>query len=240
MSRLSCYFLCGMFALPCMGQEGNPMYGEDTISAAYIRKWVHNGDLVHYIESQSDHVVYQGLHTGQWSLGDQLIFSIDGNSYRQNRYYIDGFRVSDRFRTGSTLYIPNIEHYNTMIDVHSSRMYFTRDERMGDYAQVQLNTGGMGDYDYSTAFIVHIFHGAGYEDLYKQNSLKNRQHVTASGNIDVAYTIKGKNSDGKNYRQHLYANFGQRQLPVYNQDGLIDGRELYSANYYKVQLDGWQ
>lgn len=235
---LLCLCLLLMSVLPCTGQEDNPMYGEDTISAAYIRKWVHNGDLVHYIESQNDHVVYQGLHTGQWSQGDQLIFSIDGNSYRQNRYYIDGFRVSDRFRTGNTLYIPNIEHYNTMIDVHSSRMYFTRDESMGDYAQVQLNTGGMGDYDYSTASIVHIFHGAGYEDLYKQNSLKNRQHVTAAGNIDMAYTIKGKGSDGKGYRQHLYANFGQRQLPAYNQDGLLDGRELYSADYYKVQLDG--
>lgn len=239
MKRWVFYFcILETIILPCMGQETNPMYGEDTISAAYIRKWIHNGDFVHYLESQNDHVIYQGLHTGQWSQGDQLIFSIDGNSYRQNRYYIDGFRVSDRFRTGSTLYIPNMEQYNTAMDVHSSRIYFTRDESQGDYAQVQLNTGGMGDYDYSTAAIVHLFHNAGYEDLYKQNSLKNRQHVTVAGNIDVAYTIKGRGDGEKGYRQHLYANFGQRQLPAYDQNGLLDGRELYGANYYKVQLDG--
>ena len=212
------------------------MYGEDTITAAYIRKWVHNGDFVHYIESQNDHVVYQGVHTGQWSQGDQLIFSVGGNSYRQNKYYIDGFRVDDRFRTGSTLYVPNIEQYNTTIDVHSSRLRFTRDETQGDYAQVQLNTGGIGEYDKSTRHVVRLFHGAGYEDLYRQNALTERQHVSISGNVDIAYTLRGKN--GGRYRQHLYAQFGRRQLPAYDQDGLIVGNELYSADNYRVQLDG--
>ena len=228
----------------CMGQDAaeqkraNPMYGQDTISAAYIRQWVHNGDFVHYVESQNDHVVYQGLHTGQWSQGDQLIFSVDGNSYRQNRYYIDGFRVNDRFRSGNTLYVPNIEHYNTTIDVHSSRIMFDRDKSTGDYAQVQVNTGGLGGYDYSTKHVVHLFHSAGYEDMYKNNTLKQRQHVTAAGSVDVAYTLKGKDASAEGYRQHLYATFGRRQLPEYDQNGLIDGSELYSADNYKVQMDG--
>lgn len=236
MKCLSTIFVfLGLLSLNVNAQQPNPMFGEDTVSAAYIRKWVHNGDFVHYMESQNDHIVYQGLHNGQWSQGDQLIFSVDGNSYRQNRYYLEGFRISDRFRSGNTLYVPNIEHYNTTLDVHSSRLYFRLDEQAGDYVQAQFNAGGLGEYDKSTAAIVHLFHNAGYEDLYKQNSLTNRQHITASGNVDMAFTLKGKES---RYRQHLYAQFGQRQLPAYDQNGLLDGRELYGANNYKVQFDG--
>ena len=62
MKCLSTIFVfLGLLSLNVNAQQPNPMFGEDTVSAAYIRKWVHNGDFVHYMESQNDHIVYQGV-----------------------------------------------------------------------------------------------------------------------------------------------------------------------------------
>ena len=83
--------------------------GQDTISTGFFKEWYHQGNPVHYLEALNDHIIYQDVHVGQWSEGNQLIFSVDGNSYRQNRFYLNGFRINSRFQTGSTLFRPDLQ-----------------------------------------------------------------------------------------------------------------------------------
>ena len=58
---------------------------EDSIKAEFFRDFYHQGHLAHWLDALSDHTVYQGLHVGQWDESGQLMFSVDGNSYRWNR-----------------------------------------------------------------------------------------------------------------------------------------------------------
>ena len=116
----------------------------DTVRADFFRDYYHQGHLVHWLDALSDHTVYQGLHVGQWDESGQLMFSVDGNSFRWNRFYIDGMRLDNRFAPGSTNYVPNMEHYNLSIDSHASVLSFQLDTTSADYVQVSWNRGNLG------------------------------------------------------------------------------------------------
>ena len=210
---------------------------QDTISTVFFNDWYHQGNLVHYMEALNDHIIYQDVHAGQWSEGNQLIFSVDGNSYRQNRFYLNGFRINSRFQTGSTPYRPDLQQYGMVIDPRSSSVRFRNDPLSADYARVSFNHGGIGGINSLSEDIVRIMHGSGSDDLYKESSLTARQHVRAAGTVDIAKTLTGR--DGTAYRQHLVADYRQRAFPNYDHDGLTDGKPLYDALSINLQMDGF-
>ena len=209
---------------------------EDSVKAAFFRDFYHQGHLAHWLDGLSDHTVYQGLHLGQWDESGQLMFSVDGNSYRWNRYYMDGFRIDNRFTVGSTSYVPNMENYNLRIDPHASVLDFELDTLARDYAQVSWNRGNLGGINQTTEGIIHLFHNTGTERCYDPSTIHRRQYVRGQGTADMAYTLRDR--QGRAYRQHLYASIGQQQYPNYNQEGLLPSAPLYPAEHYKVQLDG--
>ena len=204
---------------------------ENSVSAAFFRDFYHQGHLAHWLDALCDHTVYQGLHLGQWDESGQLIFTVDGNSYRWNRFYIDGFRIDNRFTPGSSVYVPNMENYNLRINNRGSILNFELDTLTGDYGAVSYNRGNLGGISPGSADIIHLFHGTGTDDAYDRSTIHERQHIKNQGTADVAYTLGG-------YRQHLYASFGQQMLPNYDQNGLLRDEPLYEANHYKVQMDG--
>ncbi len=216
----------------CMTSEAQ----EDSVKAEFFRNFYHQGHLVHWLDGLSDHTVYQGLHVGQWDESGQLMFSVDGNSYRWNRYYIDGFRVDNRFTAGSTSYVPNMENYDLRIHAHDSALEFTLDTLARDYALISYNRGNLGGINRTTKGIIHLFHGTGTEGAYDPSTIHRRQYVKGQGTMDVAYTLKAKS--GQHYRQHLYASIGQQMNPNYDQEGLLHTSSLYPSEYYKVQMDG--
>ena len=95
--------------------------GTDSVSAEFFRKWYHRSDLVYYLEALNDHTIVETHTTGQWWLPDRLTFAINGLPCTNNRYYIDGFRVDDRFQPGSTVYVPNMQQYDLTMDIHSGQ-----------------------------------------------------------------------------------------------------------------------
>lgn len=209
---------------------------EDSVSAGFFREWYHQGHLAHWLDALSDHTIYQGLHTGQWDESGQLIFSVDGNSYRWNRYYFDGFRIDNRFTAGSTSYVPNMENYHFFLDPHSSILRFDLDTLANDYAQVSWNRGNLGGISWGTENIIHIFHNTSTEGAYDPELIRQRQYVRGQGTMDVAYTLCDQ--QGKKYRQHLYASFGQQAYPNLDHNGLNRQQPLYTGAHYKVQMDG--
>ena len=138
-------FTLSLFTLPTQAQVD-----EDSVSAAFFRDYYHQGHLVHWLDALSDHTIYQGLHTGQWDESGPLIFSVDGNSFRWNRYYLDGFRLDNRFTAGSTSYVPNMENYNLRIDPNSSILNFELDTLSRDYVEASWNRGNLGGISWGT------------------------------------------------------------------------------------------
>ena len=205
---------------------------EDSVSAAFFRDFYHQGHLAHWLDALCDHTVYQGLHLGQWDESGQLIFTIDGNSYRWNRFYIDGFRIDNRFTPGSSVYVPNMEQYNLRINNRGSILNFELDTLWTEYAAVSYNRGNLGGISPGSADIIHLFHGTGTDDAYDRSTIHERQHIKNQGTIDVAwYTMN-------DCRQHLYACAGQLMLPNYDQNGLLRDEPLYESKHFKIQLDG--
>ena len=213
--------------------------GTETVPAEFFREWYHRSDLVYYLEALNDHTIVENLTTGQWWLPDRLSIAVDGLPCTNNRYYIDGFRVDDRFQPGSTHYMPNMERYNLSMNIHSGQFFFEQDESARDYVQASYNFGqvGNGAPAAGTTEIINLFHRSAVQSADTYKHITARRHQKGAGTIDAAYTFRDK--DNNPYRQHIYAAYGQRLITKEDQCGLILDDPFYNAPYYIVQADGY-
>ena len=214
------------------------MSGESEVPTEFFREWYHRSDLIYYLEAFSDHTIAETTTYGQWWIPERLAIAVEGLPSTANRYYIDGMRTDDRFQAGSSLYVPNMQQYNLCINTHTSQLYFSLDSTSRDYVQATYNTGqlGNGEPAWGTAAIFNITHRSPMESADTYKHITARRHLTGAGTLDAAYTIK--DTQGKGYRQHIYAAYGQRNITRENHQGLILDNPLYQADYYKVQADG--
>lgn len=214
------------------------MSGESEVPTEFFREWYHRSDLIYYLEALSDHTIAETTTYGQWWIPERLAIAVEGLPSTANRYYIDGMRTDDRFQAGSSLYVPNMQQYNLCINTHTSQLYFSLDSTSRDYVQATYNTGqlGNGEPAWGTAAIFNITHRSPMESADTYKHITARRHLTGAGTLDAAYTIK--DTQGKRYRQHIYAAYGQRNITCENHQGLILDNPLYQADYYKVQADG--
>ncbi|MBQ8386061.1 MAG: hypothetical protein IJX48_01240 [Paludibacteraceae bacterium] len=214
------------------------MSGESEVPTEFFREWYHRSDLIYYLEAFSDHTIAETTTYGQWWIPERLAIAVEGLPSTANRYYIDGMRTDDRFQAGSSLYVPNMQQYNLCINTHTSQLYFSLDSTSRDYVQATYNTGqlGNGEPAWGTAAIFNIMHRSPMESADTYKHITARRHLTGAGTLDAAYTIK--DTQGKGYRQHIYAAYGQRNITRENHQGLILDNPLYQADYYKVQADG--
>ena len=214
------------------------MSGESEVPSEFFREWYHRSDLIYYLEALSDHTIAETTTYGQWWIPERLAIAVEGLPSTVDRYYIDGMRTDDRFQAGSSLYVPNMQQYNLCINTHTSQLYFSLDSTSRDYVQATYNTGqlGNGEPAWGTAAIFNITHRSPMESADTYKHITARRHLTGAGTLDAAYTIK--DTQGKGYRQHIYAAYGQRNITRENHQGLILDNPLYQADYYKVQADG--
>ena len=214
------------------------MDGSDSVPAEYFRKWYHRSDLVYYLEALNDHTIVENHAVGQWWVPDRLNLGIAGLPCTMSTYSIDGMRVDDRFAPGNTVFVPNMQQYDMLIDTHHGQLQFRQDTAAPNYVQAQYNFGqvGNGAPALGTAAIVNITHRTAMQSAETFQHVSARRHQAGAGNIDAAYTFR--DSSGNAYRQHLYAIYGQRLLTRENEHGLITDDPYYRAAYYKVQADG--
>ena len=214
------------------------MSGESEVPTEFFREWYHRSDLIYYLEALSDHTIAETTTYGQWWIPERLAIAVEGLPSTANRYYIDGMRMDDRFQAGSSLYVPNMQQYNLCINTHTSQLYFSLDSTSRDYVQATYNIGqlGNGEPAWGTSAIFNITHRSPMESADTYKHITARRHLTGAGTLDAAYTIK--DTQGKGYRQHIYAAYGQRNITRENHQGLILDNPLYQADYYKVQADG--
>ena len=212
--------------------------GSDSVPAAYFRTWYHRTDLIYYLEALNDHVIVENHATGQWWHPDRLNMAVAGLPCTQTTYTIDGMRVDDRFAPGNTFFVPNMQQYDLLINTHTGQLQFTSDTAARDYVRAQYNVGqvGNGAPAAGTAAIVNITHRTAQQSAAFFKPVTARRHLRGAGNVEAAYTFRDK--EGNPYRQHIYAEYGQRLITRENQQGLITDDPYYKAGYYKVQADG--
>lgn len=209
-----------------------PVFGVDSVRSNFFREWYLTSDLGHYLDNYSDYVVYESETTGEWNLGDQNLFSIAGNSFRQNKYWYNGMRIDSRFQVGNTTLHTDMARMGYMLDYHEGVIRFEDDSVQRQTLSLTGNAGNLGGISPGTRQLINLFHSSGEERTMDSRPVYNRNHIIGAGTIDATFAIPAY---GKRYYQHMYANFGWRTQTAFNQTG-ISG--MYIKPYYTAQLDG--
>lgn len=228
------FLLIGCLCLSVIAHaEAFAHFGVDSVGSAFIRDYYQYGDLVHYLDNYSDYVTYEAETTGEWNMPDQMLFSVNGNSYRWNRYYINGFRTDSRVMPGSTMYYLNMDEHSMHINYLNSSLFFTTDSVRDSRLRLSNNVGYLGGVNPSTEKLINLYHkSAAQRTEGLPTDLTLRNHIKGAFRGEATYGIP---AFGRRFYQHVYAQAGTRQVVAWDQNGSTG---YYNAPFYKVQLDG--
>lgn len=207
----------------------------ETATAEHFRERLQTNSLINYINYVSDDMLWESETTGGWANADRMLFSIRGNSYEWNRYYLNGYRMDSRFLSGSMLYVPAMQQTSLQTDAERGVLYL-QDHQQRDYFSAEGNIGGLGGISWGTRQLINLFHTSAEERLEKPIEQRNRQ--LGAGEVALGYGIPYEaNGAGasKTLYQHAYANFGTRRIVTFDEGGEAG---YYDATYFKVQLAG--
>lgn len=212
-----------------------PALGYDSVSAEWFRQWYQHGDLHHYLDNLCNYSTYQAEQSGQWAEMDPLIFSIHGNSYRWNKYYLGDFRIDSRLDDGSTLYHLDMTEHTLLLDYHRSALRFYVDSTRLNRVSLTGNAGGIGGVARSAVWVQELLHLSAIHRLHpdnNENPIRMRRHIIGSGGVESVFGIE---AFGKTYYQHVYGMYLRRVMPCMDYQGIYGMRE---ADNLQVQLDG--
>lgn len=206
--------------------------GVDSVSSRFFRDWYQTTELAHYLDNSSPYTVYEAETTGEWHLGDQQVFSISGNSFKNNKYRLNGMRIDSRSRVGAMLLHMQMDRTDLALDYHNGELRFADDSLQRGALRLTGNVGNLGGISPGTKQLINLFHSSAAERTIDDRPLKNRNHIVGAGTAEATFAIPAY---GKRYYQHAYLNYGRRRLAAFDHTG-ISG--MYDADYYQVQLDG--
>ena len=206
--------------------------GEDSISSAFFRDWYQTTDLGHYLDNGNDYVVYETETTGEWNLGNQNVFSIAGNSFRQNKYRLNGMRIDSRTMTGHTMLHTQMDRTSLVLNYHDGELLFAEDSVQKQTIRLTGNVGAIGGISPGTRQLINIFHSSAEERTMDARPIDMRNHIIGAGTLDATFAIPAY---GHRYYQHAYAYYDQRRLTAFDNTG-ING--MFTALNYRAQLDG--
>lgn len=206
--------------------------GIDTIASSFFGQWYQTADLGHYLDNGNAYTVYETETTGEWNLGDQNVFSIAGNSFRQNKYRLNGMRIDSRTMAGHTMLHTQMDRTSLALDYHDGELYFTDDTLQKAVIRLTGNVGNLGGISPGTRQLINLFHSSGEERTMDARPIEMRNHIIGAGTLDATLAIP---VNGRRYYQHAYMNYGARRLTAFDQTG-ISG--MYDAANYQAQLDG--
>ena len=224
--------VCILYSVLCTPLLAAVSVGTDTVSSAFFRDWYQTTDLGHYLDNSSPYTVYETETTGEWNLGEQKVFSISGNSFRNNKYRLNGMRIDSRGQVGSTMLHTEMNRTGLVVDYHDGELIFTDDTTQAQTVRLTGNAGGLGGISPGTKQLINLFHSSAEERTLDSRPLENRNHVVGAGTMDATFAIP---VNGKQYYQHAYVNYGQRKLATFDQTGITG---MKTAEYYTAQLDG--
>lgn len=196
----------------------------------FFRTWYHNNDLIHYLDNYNNFATVQQETTGDYALSNRMIFSLAGNSFEWNRFYLDGFRIDSRFFAGSTFYNLDLYRNSINVDYLNSNIRLESDKTMPNCIELTGNMGGLGGVMPGTKELINLFHKASYERLYKL--INFRSHMAGAGSARASVNLY---REGTVYAQQLYFEYGKRNITGFDYNGITS---LFDADNYKLQLMG--
>ena len=206
--------------------------GIDTIASSFFGQWYQTTDLGHYLDNGNDYVVYETETTGEWNLGNQNVFSIAGNSFRQNKYSLNGMRIDSRTMAGHTLLHTQMDRTSLALDYHDGELHFTDDSLQRQTLRLTGNVGNLGGISPGTRQLINLFHSSGEERTMDRRPVDMRNHIIGAGTIDATFAIPAY---GRRFYQHAYAYYDQRRLTAFDHTGITG---MFTASNYQAQLDG--
>ncbi len=207
--------------------------GVDSVSSEWMREWYQYGDLRHYFDNHCDVTTYQVETTGEWATPEQMIVSVNGNSYRWSKYYINGFRINSRINAGDVLYEPDMFTHSMLIDYNSGAIYWKSDSLPDAQIRLTGQGGNIGSYSHSAKWLQELQEGlSAIKRLKNDTPLQFRKHTVGAASADVVYNICVHSNT---FSQHIRADYGRRRQLRYNYDGIAG---TYDADYYRLQMDG--
>ena len=206
--------------------------GADSVSSAFFRDWYQTTDLGHYLDNCNDYTVYETETTGEWNLGNQQVFSIAGNSFRQNKYSLNGFRTDSRSMPGSTLLHISMDRTSLLLDYHEGRLLFRDDSVQQSVLRLTGNAGNLGGISPGTRQLINLFHSSGEERTMDSRPVQMRNHIAGGGTAEATVAIP---ANGRRYYQHAYFHYDSRRLTAFDHTGISS---LYDASNYQAQMDG--
>ncbi|MBR6493405.1 MAG: hypothetical protein IKT13_05665, partial [Paludibacteraceae bacterium] len=222
------FVLCSLFFVPIQAQ----VVGTDSVSSAFFRDWYQTTDLSHYLDNNNPYTVYETETTGEWNLSEQQVFSIAGNSFKNNKYWFNGMRVDSRSRVGAMLLHTQMDRTSLALDYHDGELSFTDDTTQRASLRLTGNVGNLGGISPGTKQLINTFHKSASERTIDDRPMQNRNHIVGAGTADVTFGI---NAFDRVYYQHAYFNYGRKRLTAFDHTG-ISG--MFDADYYTAQVDG--
>lgn len=217
--------------LLAIGLSVSSLRAQDTLTSSFFSTYLQTGDLVSYINYVNDDMLWEGETTGGWTMPERLLFTIRGNSYLWNRFYLNDFRVDSRFLSGSMLYVPDMRETSLVTDPQRGLLRLQHDSLRPNKLWLEGNMGGLGGISPGTQQAINIIHLTAQQRAWKE--FQNRSHMLGAGQASAGFGIPSK--QGRTYYQRLYVNGGSRRILTFDEGG---ENGFYDAPFYKVQLDG--
>lgn len=223
-----------LLTLSCLAvwAEAFPTMGNDSVSAEFFRRWYHYGDLTHYLDNYSDYSIYEAETTGEWAHSDRLVFSVSGNSFKQSKYYIEGFRTDSRLNPGSSAFRPNMQQTDMTMDYLEGTLSFSRASDAENFIAFTGNRGSLGGISPGTRQLINLFHTAATERILDNRPITYRPFVTGAGTAEAGYAVP---LFGRHFYQHLTLEVGHRQAPAWDRNGITS---MEPSLYFNLSADG--
>ena len=202
--------------------------GLDTVASSFFGQWYQTTDLDHYLDNLCPYTVYESETTGEWNLGDRKVFSISGNSFKNNKYLLNGMRIDSRTMPGHMLLHTEMDRTRLEVDYHNGELSFIEDTHPFQQIRLTGNVGNLGGISPGTRQLINLFHSSAEERTLDSRPVTMRNHVIGAGTMDATFRIG-------EYTQHAYVNYGQRAITAFDHTGICG---MQTSPYYTAQLDG--
>ena len=202
--------------------------GLDTVASSFFGQWYQTTDLDHYLDNLCPYTVYESETTGEWNLGDRKVFSISGNSFKNNKYLLNGMRIDSRTMPGHMLLHTEMDRTRLEVDYHNGELSFIEDAHPFQQIRLTGNVGNLGGISPGTRQLINLFHSSAEERTLDSRPVTMRNHVIGAGTMDATFRIG-------EYTQHAYVNYGQRAITAFDHTGICG---MQTSPYYTAQLDG--
>lgn len=224
--------LAGLCFSTLVRAEAFPSIGQDTVSSEFFRLHYLTGDLGHYLDNYSDYVFYEAETTGEWNLTERQVFSISGNSFRQNKFSLNGMRIDSRFSPGSTDVITDMHETGLLLDYHAGTLSLMQDSVAQPAVSLTYNAGGLGGISPGTTELINTFHLSGAQRTMDNRPIEMRNHLRGAVTAQASYNIP---ACGRQYGQHAYVYVADKVMTAFDETGITG---MTPSLAYRAQLDG--